>query len=217
LDSIYLLIRNGGNENEYSAEIKQIQGAITAKNNELKAEIAKKIDDAMSGKIEVEKETPKIDFFAEYSFWDKIQIVMGAIAIAAVIFLLSARIIIAVSKNKKAKKQIPAKEKQEKKPKKELLQKTANVLSEIDRYKEKETQKAEFNESVIASLKELAKNETKETPKPEEEPKKPSRAIELKNEIVRRFDKQEDTAKIAQDLGISKDQVVMILSLSGRK
>jgi flagellar biosynthesis/type III secretory pathway M-ring protein FliF/YscJ len=216
LDSLELLqqesIRSGAGSGEYMAEIKQLQMAITTKNNELKAEIGRIIEGAQNDNIDTMNEEVKFDFFAKRPLWDNIVIVMGAIAVAAVLFLIIAKIILTVSRNKMAKKQ-------NKPTKKDVQPKTANVFNEIDRYKEKETHKTEINESGIALLKELAKNEIKnEALKPEEEqPKKPPRAVDLKNEIVKRFDKDEDTAKIAQDLGISKDQVVMILSLAGRK
>ena len=227
LDSLSSLqqeaIRSGGNKDEHSAEKNQIQRAITARTNELRAEVLRKLEeDNAGGNISTAKKNESFDFFAERPLLDNLVIIMGAIAVAAIIFLFFAKIFITISKRNALK---PQKQPKEKKLKNEIPQKTANVLSEIDRYKEKETQKAELNQSVIASLKELAKKEEvaivkseikTEIPPAEEKPKKFG-AVELKNEIVRRFDKKEDTAKIAQDLGISKDQVVLILSLAGRK
>jgi len=230
LDSLEFLqqeaIRGGNEQNLYAGEIRQLQRAITTKSNEQRAEIAKRMEESPDGNIgaPTERKVLDFDFFAERPLLDNLVIVMGAIAIASAIFLLLAKIFIAISKNRKPKIPKSPKIKQKKSAKNEDLQKTANVLSEIDRYKEKESQKAEFNESVIATLRELSRNEAKiektenvESPKPEEEQAKKPRAIDLKNEIVRRFDKNEDTVKIAQDLGISKDQVLMILNLAGRK
>jgi hypothetical protein len=111
------------------------------------------------------------------------------------------------------------------------------VPNNIDRYREKTARKAEYSDSVIYSLKDLASKyppkieeaqapgtdeiqapriEETQTPKIDDAPKR-LRAIELKNEIVRKFDKGEDVAKIAHDFGISQDQIVMILKLAGRK
>jgi len=231
LDSLNALqqeaIRSGGNKENYSAEKSQVQRAITTRTIELKAEIIRRFEESAGGTetAPTTKERINFDFFSERPLLDKLVIITSAIAILAVIFLIFVKIFIAISRRPKKPKIV--KVKKQKETKDDISQKTANVLTEIDRYKEKEVQKAEFNQSVIASLKELSKNEVKIEPRKEikndtveikaEEPPKKMRAVELKNEIVRKFDSGEDTAKIAQDFDISKDQVVLILNLAGRK
>jgi len=61
----------------------------------------------------------------------------------------------------------------------------------------------------------MPKIESKPIPTPQQS--KPPRALEIRNEIVRRFDANEDIGKIAQDLKMSKDQVAMILRLADRR
>jgi hypothetical protein len=233
LDSLELLqqeaIRGGGDGKEFSVEKKQLQMAIETKNNELKAEVVKKIE-GISDSEEVVKKTPQKNstqnFFANRSLLDNLVIIMGAIAVASAIFLVFARIFLAVSKKNKEKKILTAKKTPQTEVKIELAPKTANETREIDRNNRENVPNIE---KVTYSIRDLA---NKIPPKdalpkfvietgtqaavPEEKPKK-MRAVELKNEIVKRFDNGEDTAKIAHDFSMSKDQVVMILNLAGRK
>jgi len=233
LDSLELLqqeaIRGGGDGKEFSAEKKQLQMAIETKNNELKAEVVKRIEEVADGDENLKKTPPKNsgkNFFANRPLLDNLVIIMGAIALVAAMFLVFARILLAVSKKNKEKKILAAKKTPPPEVKSEILPKPASLTIEIDR-SNKET--AQNLEKITYSIRDLAnKIPPKEVlPKPavetrapfiaiEEKPKK-MRAVELKNEIVRRFDNGEDTAKIAHDFSMSKDQVMMILNLAGRK
>jgi len=77
----------------------------------------------------------------------------------------------------------------------------------------------EPTENTPAETQPTAEEETQESASEETPPQKPqnTRATEVKNEIVKRFDEKEDVAKIAQDFNMSKDQIAMILRLAGRK
>ncbi|MDR0303530.1 MAG: hypothetical protein LBH98_02000 [Chitinispirillales bacterium] len=232
LDSLNFLrreaIKDGDDGNEFSSEIKQLERAIITKNNEMKADGSNKSDDISDDKENIKKtplknEEDNLNFFTNRSVLDNLVIVMGAIAVLAMTFLIFARIFLIVSQKNKNKRTSTAKKLPDFETKKEILPKTANVLTEIDRYKER----TKNLENVTYSIKELAQKyqtsdaavvqiEPKTETMPNEEPKQ-MRALKIKNEIVKRFDNGEDTAKIAQDFSMSKDQVVMILNLAGRK
>jgi len=233
LDSLELLqqeaMRRGGDGKEFFAEKKQLQMAIETKNSELKAEVVKRIEEGAVGDEVVKKPPSKSDgknFFANRPLLDNLVIIMGAIALLAAMFLVFARIFLALSKKNKEKKILTAKKQSQTEVKKEISSKPTNLTIEIDR-NNKETE--QNLEKITYSIRDLAKKIPPKDvlPKPsaetrtpfivtEEKPKK-MRAVELKNEIVRRFEDGEDTATIAHDFSMSKDQVVMILNLAGRK
>ena len=213
LDSLNFLqqeaIRRGEEKNnDLSVAIKHLQTAI---------ETQRRANTPSNNNAGVGDKSSKNDFdygkkfiqdFAQRPIIDRLVIIMGAIAILAAMFLIFARIVLAVSQKNKLK---PAKFN----IKTEIAPKNANVLSEINRYKERSA-----NLEKIAPIPIVPPSVASHSIEPielgTEEPKK-MRAREIKNEIVKRFDSGEDTAKIAQDFSMSKDQVVMILNLAGRK
>lgn len=214
LDSLNFLqqeaIRNGEDkDNELSVAIKHLQTAIETQRKSEEISINGGNKEKISQKNESDWNffSEFNEIFVQQSLIDKLMIIMGLVAILAGIFLILARIFLAVSRKNKTKRVLFD-------TKKEILPKTANVLNEINRYRER----VENFENATYSIKEIAKkNPANESfAVSSEEPKK-MRAIEIKNEIVKRFDNGEDTAKIAQDFSMSKDQVVMILNLAGRK
>jgi hypothetical protein len=211
----------------FSVEINQLQRAIETKNNDLRGDLSIKKENAGNEKKTSSKnQETNSNIFTKRSLLDNLVILMGAIAILAAIFLVFAHIFLTVSKKNKGKQVLAPKNQPDIKQKTEILQiptETTNVPNEIDRYKES----PQNSESVTYSMKELfrktqqleiisASSKQKIESVQNEEPKK-MRAMEVKNEIVKRFDKGEDTAKIAQDFSMSKDQVIMILNLAGRK
>jgi hypothetical protein len=246
LDSLYFLQQEAirrGEENNLATEIRQLQTVIQAENarfleeranNKTQSQAAKEANDRFNLGAKLK------EIFANREPLDILIIAMGAIAVLAAVFLLFTRLFLAISP--KSKKSAA---KNKKLPKRtNVLNEKSNVLNEIDRYKEKEAQKAEFSQSIIYSLKELAsqnkpvienietlknveskelsKNikseevfENEEEIKNAEEIKKP-RVMDLKNEIVKRFNLGDDKAKIAQEFNISQDQVLMILKLAGK-
>ena len=216
LDSLYDLRRaameTGGNESEFAAEIEHVQTAIeTVRRNEGFSDNGVNAEKTTQ-KTEDVSQTFLANFlknFKDFSFLDKLVIIMGAIAVLAAIFLLLMRIVLGFSRRKKTKRQAPA----PKNPpfpeiKEELTPKAANAINIIDRYKERAAATTPPPSPTPPPL-------TSSQPTPEE-PKK-MRALEVKNEIVKKFDNGEDTAKIAQDFSMSQDQIIMILNLAGRK